>query len=174
MLRFGRPEPDYRRTDASSVVLRLATVDADEAFLRLVVEQEARSGSALPIDSIIALAALRQAKRLTADELALHIQRDAIQAKRTLERLVEAGLLQAHGETSRTRSFTLVAALYGASRADKAAYIRQAGLTALQNEQMVLSFVRQHGRIRRADVMELCRLDGEHAKKLLQRLKNAG
>ena len=26
MLRFGRPEPDYRRTDGQNVVLRLATV----------------------------------------------------------------------------------------------------------------------------------------------------
>ncbi|MDZ4187584.1 MAG: ATP-binding protein, partial [Hydrogenophaga sp.] len=36
MLRFGRPEPDYSRTDRHSVVLQLATVEADEFFLRLV------------------------------------------------------------------------------------------------------------------------------------------
>jgi ATP-dependent DNA helicase RecG len=40
MLRFGRPEPDYSRTDANNVVLELATVEADEPFLKLVVEQE--------------------------------------------------------------------------------------------------------------------------------------
>ena len=174
MLRFGRPEPDYRRTDSHSVVLRLATDDADEAFLRLVIDEESRRGSALPIDSLIALAALRDAKRLTTEELALHIQRDAIQAKRTLEGLVEAGLVQAHGSTPRTRSFTLTAQLYGTARADKAAYTRQAGLSAMQHEQLVLNFVSQHGRIRRADVMELCRLNEEQAKMLLQKLKRAG
>jgi len=174
MLRFGRPEPDYRRTDTQNVVLRLATVDADESFLRLVVEEEGRRGSALPIDSLIALAALREAKRLTADELATHIQRDAIQAKRTLEALLEVGLIQAHGSTPRTRSFTLAAALYGDARANKVAYTRQAGLSALQHEQMVLSYVQQHRRIKRADVVELCRLNDEQAKALLQRLKGAG
>jgi ATP-dependent DNA helicase RecG len=57
------------------------------------VEEEGRRGGALPIDSLIALAALREAKRLTADELALHIQRDAIQSTRTFEALVEVGLI---------------------------------------------------------------------------------
>ena len=44
MLRFGRPEPDYRRTDVNSVVLQLATVEADEAFLKLVIDEERRRG----------------------------------------------------------------------------------------------------------------------------------
>lgn len=35
-MRFWRPEPDYWRTDATSVVLRLATTGADEAFLKRV------------------------------------------------------------------------------------------------------------------------------------------
>ena len=81
---------------------------------------------------------------------------------------------RAHGSTPRTRSFTLTAQLYGTARADKAAYTRQAGLSAMQHEQLVLNFVSQHGRIRRADVMELCRLNEEQAKILLQKLKQAG
>ena len=156
MLRFGRPEPDYRATDSNSVVLRLATVDADAAFLRLIVEEEGRRGSTLPIDSLIALAALREMKRLTTEALAWRIERDATQAKRTLEALVEAGLVQAHGAT-RGRTYTLAPGLYLAA-GDKAAYTRQIGFSSLQHEQMVLNFARQHGRIRRAEVMELCML----------------
>lgn len=170
MLRFGRPEPDYRRTDAQNVVLRLATVDADEAFLKLVVEQEGRRGQELPMDSLIALAALRELKRLSTEDLALHIQRDASAAKRTLETLVEVGLVQAHGAT-RGRTYTLAPGLYRAN-GDKAAYTRQAGFSALQNEQMVLNYVRQHGAIRRADVVELCRLSDRQAKDFLKRLKD--
>ncbi|TVP50630.1 MAG: ATPase, partial [Halomonas sp.] len=57
MLRFGRPEPDYSRTDHSSVILQLATVAADEVFLKLVVEQEnQQNGISLPIDTLIVLA----------------------------------------------------------------------------------------------------------------------
>lgn len=171
MLRFGRPMPDYSRTDSHSVVLRLSTAAADRVFLKRIVEEENRRSAMLPIDSLIALAALREAKRLTADELATLIQRDASQAKRTLEALLEAGLVQAHGNTPRTRSYTLSAALYS-ELGDKAAFTRQAGFSGLQHEQMVLNFVRQHGQIKRADVMNLCHLTDEQAKDLLKHMRD--
>ena len=81
---------------------------------------------------------------------------------------MEAGLVEAHGST-RSRSYTLSASVYQ-HRGDKAAYTRQAGFTPIQNEQMVLNYVRQHGRIRRAEVMELCRLSEGQAKDLLKRM----
>lgn len=168
LLKFGRPAPDYSRTDMNSVVVRLPTAAADLDFRRMVVEQERGSNAELPIDSLIALATIRELKRVTADELAVRIQRDAASAKRTLEALTEAGLVEAHGST-RGRSYTLSAAVYRAA-GDKAAYTRQAGFTPIQHEQMVLSFVRQHGQIKRAEVMELCRLNEDQAKRLLVRL----
>jgi len=170
MLKFGRPAPDYSRTDAHNVVVRLPTEPADLDFRRLVVEEERRRGAELPIDSLIALAALRELKRVTADELAGRIQRDAASAKRTLEALIEAGLVEAHG-AARGRSYTLSAAVYQ-RRGEKAAYTRQAGFTPIQHEQMVLSYVRQHGQIQRAEVRELCRLSADQAKKLLARLRD--
>ncbi|EPN31355.1 hypothetical protein A245_44860, partial [Pseudomonas syringae pv. actinidiae ICMP 19096] len=91
MLKFGRPAPDYSYTTAQSVVLRLPTAEADLDFRRLVVEQERA-------------AALHESKRVTADELAVQIQRDPASAKRTLEALTEAGLVAAHGST-RGRSY---------------------------------------------------------------------
>ncbi|MEH6387086.1 MAG: ATP-binding protein [Pseudomonas profundi] len=172
MLKFGRPAPDYSYTTAQSVVLRLPTTEADLEFRRLVVEHERATNNELPIDSLIALAALRSTKRVTADELATQIQRDTASAKRTLEALTEAGLVEAHGST-RARSYTLSASLYQAS-GDKAAYTRQAGFTPIQNEQMVLNYVQQHGQVKRAEVMELCRLSTDQAAKLLKKLKQGG
>ncbi|MNJ45069.1 Sugar-specific transcriptional regulator TrmB [compost metagenome] len=172
LLKFGRPAPDYGYTNAQSVVLRLPTSAADLDFCQQVLEQERRTGAQLPIDSLIALTALRSAKRVTADELAKHIQRDAITAKRTLEALTEAGLVEAHG-TTRGRSYTLSAGVYQAS-GEKAAYTRQAGFSPIQHEQMVLSYVQQHGQIRRAEVMELCRISTDQAAKLLKKLKTDG
>lgn len=172
MLKFGRPAPDYSFTTAQSVVVRLPTTEADLDFRRLVVEEERRTHTELPIDTLIALAALRSAKRVTADELAERIQRDAGSAKRTLEALTEAGLVEAHGAT-RARSYTLSAGLYQAT-GDKAAYTRQLGFAPLQQEQLVLGYVRQHGQIKRAEVMELCRLSEGQAKELLKRLKASG
>lgn len=82
--------------------------------------------------------------------------------------LAEAGFVEAHGAT-RGRTYMLSAAVYGAV-ADKAAYTRQAGFAPIQNEQMVLSYVRQHGRIKRAVAMELCRLSEGQVKALLKRM----
>ncbi|WP_353237604.1 crosslink repair DNA glycosylase YcaQ family protein [Limnohabitans sp.] len=172
MLKFGRPAPDYGRTDLHNVVLSLPTVPADVAFRRMVVDAERNRNAELPIDSLIALAALREFKRLPADALAKHIQRDAASAKRTLEALTEAGLVEAHGNT-RGRSYTLTAAVYSVV-SDKAAYTRQVGFGPIQHEQMLLSYIRQHGQIKRAEVMELCRLTDGQVKRLLQRMLAAG
>lgn len=172
MLKFGRPAPDYGRTDLHNVVLSLPTVPADVAFRRMVVDAERNRNAELPIDSLIALAALREFKRLSADALAKHIQRDAASAKRTLEALTEAGLVEAHGNT-RGRSYTLTAAVYSVV-SDKAAYTRQVGFGPIQHEQMLLSYIRQHGQIKRAEVMALCRLTEGQVKRLLQRMLAAG
>ena len=168
MLKFGRPAPDYGRTDAQNVVLQLPTVPADVAFRRMVVDIERQRNAELPIDSLIALGALRELKRLSAESLAQYIQRDAGSAKRTLEALTEAGLVEAHGNT-RGRSYTLSASVYSVV-GGKAAYTRQVGFGPIQHEQMVLSYVRQHGQIKRAEVMDLCRLTEGQAKELLRRL----
>jgi ATP-dependent DNA helicase RecG len=174
LLRFGRPEPDYSRTDGCGVVLQLATSGVDEDFLQLVVEQENERGSILPIDSLIVLAALREQKRLGADELARRIHRDPMGARRTLEQLVEAGLVQAHGNT-RGRSYTLSANVYRTGgKGNYAAYTRQAGFDDLQREQMVLNYIRQHGCIHRNEVIDLCLLNTNQAANLLKRLKVEG
>ncbi|MDC6167004.1 ATP-binding protein [Paucibacter sp. XJ19-41] len=172
LLKFGRPAPDYSRTSREDVVLRLPTDPADLEFRRLVVDAERGGSSELPIDSLIALSALRTQKRLTAEELAAYIQRDVAQARQTLEALTEAGLVEPHGAT-RGRSYMLSAQVYRLA-GGQAAYTRQAGFSAIQHEQMVLSYIRQHGRIVRGDVMELCRLSSDQAATLLRRLKANG
>jgi ATP-dependent DNA helicase RecG len=170
-LRFGRPQPDYRRTDTVNVVLTLSTAEADLNFLKMVVDEESQRGSQLPIDSLITLAVLREFRRITSEELAQHLQKDLDQAKRVLETLHEAGLVQAHGVT-KGRSYTLSAGLYQAL-GDKAAYTRQVGFSSLQNEQLILNYVAQHGQISRSEAMELCRLSEGQAKALLKKLTQA-
>lgn len=168
MLRYGRHNPDFSRSDSHSVVLSLSIAAADEAFLRVVLEEEARRGSALPIDSLIILAALREQRRASADQLAGYVQKDAARVASSVEALVEAGLLQAHG-VGRGRSYTLSPDLYRLL-GEKAAYTRQAGFDRLQHEQLVKNYVAQHGRITRQEVVELCRLTPDQAYKLLKRL----
>jgi len=168
LLRFGRHLPDYSRSDAQSVLLRLSLADADEAFLKAVLEEEGRLGGRMPTDSLIIMDALREGRRLNLDQIAKATHKDAAPARASVEALVEAGLINGHG-TGRGRSYTLSAHLYDL-HGKQAEYIRQAGFDRLQSEQLVKNFVAQQGRITRSDVMNLCHLTSDQAYKLLMKL----
>ena len=172
MLRYGRPQPNYAQSDATSVTVRLNHSTSDLPFLQLIVEEEGRIGTSLPVESLIALAELRDARRVTAAQVAHAIQRDEATAKRVLERLLEAGLVEAQG-TTRGRSFILSAKAYRETGA-KTAYVRQAGFDGLQQEQMVMKFARAQGSVRRAEVAELCRITPKQASSLLGKLVREG
>lgn len=69
----------------------------------------------------------------------------------------------------RGRTYTLSAQLYQ-STGQQAEYIRQAGFSPIQHEQMVLNYIDKHGTIKRADVADLCRISPQQATRLLKRL----
>ncbi|MEO5369162.1 MAG: winged helix DNA-binding domain-containing protein [Magnetococcus sp. DMHC-1] len=122
--------------------------------------------------NLIILFRLRQERRLTTAELAISTQKSESETRSALERLIETGLLVAHG-TARGRTYTLSAKVYRKA-GQKAGYIRQAGFDPIQQEQMVLRFMQEHGSIKRADVIELCRISASQAYHLLNRLKKEG
>jgi ATP-dependent DNA helicase RecG len=169
MLRYGRPAPDYSRSDALSVVLSLSNAEGDMDFLELVLNEEKRQGKTMPLDSLIVLSRLRLERRLTTLDLAPSTQKSEQETRRTLEKLTEAGLVEAHG-SGRGRTYTLSAHVYRKA-GQKAGYIHQAGFDPIQQEQMVLNFIDKHGTIKRADVMELCRISAPQAYHLLKRLE---
>ncbi len=71
---------------------------------------------------------------------------------------------------TRARTYTLSAQVY--KRLGQGAdYVRQAGFGPIQQEQMVLQYVRAQGRITRSEAAELCRLESEQAKRLLTRME---
>lgn len=170
MLRYGRPAPDYEMSDATSVVVVLPKADADTGFLEMILRHEEQTGTAMPIDSLIILSRLRQERRLTTGDLVVDTQKSEQATRTALEKLVEAGLVEAHG-TGRGRTYTLSAKVYRHT-GQKAAYIRQAGFDPIQQEQMVLAYIDKHGSIKRAEVAELCRIGNDQAYRLLKRLKN--
>jgi ATP-dependent DNA helicase RecG len=172
LLRYGRPAPSYARSDRDTVIVELDAADADLGFLKLVLQQEQRVGSLLPVDTLLILSELKSARRLDSQEIAKLVQKDQAAVRSILERLVEAGLIQAHG-IRKGRTYTLSPSVYR-ELGQAAQYVRQAGFDPLQQEQMVLSYVDQHGRIRRQDVIELCRLGPDQARRLLQRLVKGG
>jgi ATP-dependent DNA helicase RecG len=170
-LRSGRPAPSYQRSDALSVSLVLPGGEANLDFIRLVVEQE-HAGRPVGVDGLLLLNALWQERVLSTDEAARLIQKTAAEARAVLGRLVEEGLIEASGET-KARVWRLSAAVY--RRLGQAAgYIRQRGIEPLRQEQMVLEYARQHGRVTRADVIELCMISPNQAYEMLRKLVRSG
>ncbi len=171
MLRYGRPEPDYGLSNPYLVNLFMANVVADRDFLRMVVEQHDRLGEPL-VEPLIVLSRLRDERRLTTTDLAPSLQKSESHTRIIIEKLLEAGLIDAYG-SGRGRSYTLSAEVYRRS-GQKAAYVRQAGFDTIQHEQMVLKYIDKHGSIKRAEVADLCHLSLPQAYHLLKKLQVAG
>lgn len=170
-LRNGRPAPSYARSTDTSVVLVIPGGEANLNFVRFIVEEE-RSGHRLRLDDLLVLNLLWQERSATTEEVAQVIQRPDTEARSILNRLVEAGFVVGRGQT-RARVWHLSAPTYR-RLGDRAAYTRISGFDALQQEQLVMNYVRDHGRITRAETSELCQLGPHQASRLLARLVASG
>ncbi|PKN24017.1 MAG: AAA family ATPase [Deltaproteobacteria bacterium HGW-Deltaproteobacteria-22] len=170
-LRNGRPAPSYERSDATGVVVMIPGGEANLDFVRLLVT-EAQRGRPLGLDDLLVLNALWQERSCTTTEAARLTQKPDSQARATLHRLVDLGLVEERGQKM-GRTWHLSAAVYRAL-GDKAGYVRRRGFEPLQQEQMVLQYVETHARITRQEVEDLCRLNRDQAYRLLKRLVNQG
>lgn len=170
-LRYGRPVPDYSRSDATGVRLTLRGGQESLDFAALVFERERQRGP-LTVDQMIVLNRLFHERRITSEDVAIAIQRSVNEARAVLERLMEEGLVEARGER-RGRVYHLAARLYEAVGLPEA-YVRVHGLDPIRQEAALLQFVHAHGRIKRENVMELCGLNGKQASTLLARLVDEG
>lgn len=168
LLRYGRPEPDYSRTDSVTVMVHLSSAEADIPFLKMIIDEEERTGVSVSLDSLIVLARLRNERRLDVTAVASAIRKSESATRSVLERLVEAGLVERHG-IKKGRTYTLSAEVYR-DFGQSSDYIRQAGFDPIQQEQMVLQYVKTHGRITRKDAVNLCRISEDQASHLLRKL----
>ncbi|MEI8167493.1 MAG: ATP-binding protein, partial [Chloroflexales bacterium] len=172
LLRFGRPAPDYTRSDPTTVVVALSSTQADLPFFRMILEQENQTQRRISLDALIVLARLRTQRRIDLAEAAQVIQKNEFVTRAVIERLVEAGIIEAHGAT-KSRSYTLSPQVYR-DLGQSADYVRQAGFDSIQQAQMVIQYVTKHGRITRKDVVDLCHVTEDQATYLLQKLHTAG
>lgn len=170
-LRLGRPAPEYGRSDASGVRVVFRGGAANLAFARLVYEQH-KEGRPLELEDLLVLNLLQSERRIDATAAAAATQKPEAEARATLERLCEAGLLDARGE-KRGRVYLLSGATYNAlGLAD--AYVRVRGFEPIQQEQMVLQYIDAHGKITRSEVAGLCRISVYQATRLLARMRERG
>ncbi|MBI3973936.1 MAG: putative DNA binding domain-containing protein [Chloroflexi bacterium] len=170
-LRNGHPPPSYERSTSTDVILVLPGGAPHVAFVRLAVE-ESQADHPLGLDQLLILNRLWQERRLTAEHAEHLIQKPESDARAVLEALVERGLLEARG-AGKGRGYHLSAATYR-RLGEPAAYVRQRGFEPLQQEQMILQYVRAHGSITRAQAAELCQISLFQATRLLSKLVKEG
>ena len=172
MLRFGRPAPDYSQSMPDLVKLSINTEPADLAFVRMVLQEEARQNGALPFETLMVLTVLREARRMSTADLATHLHCLPLQASKLIEPLAEVGLVQAHG-TGRGRQYTLSPQVYK-QLGQGLEYAQQAGFDELQQVELIRNLLRQQTRIKREDVISLCRLSPRQAKHKLDQMVTSG
>ena len=170
-VRNGRPAPSYERSTDSGVILALPGGEPNLDFVRLVVE-EGRQGRPPSLDGLLILNNLTMSRRINTAEAAQVIQKPAPEARNALEVLVETGLVEARGER-RGRAYQLSAAVYR-GLGEPGGYVRQSGFEPLQQEQLVLRYVKENGRITRGMAADLCRIDPRLATRLLGKLVRRG
>ncbi|HBN08605.1 MAG TPA: transcriptional regulator [Cyanobacteria bacterium UBA8530] len=169
-LRYGRPSPDYSRSDEEAVRLVLRGGTANLEFVHLVHDLD-QSGQGLSLDELIALNQLQIERRVDVQALSQLIQKGETDARKTLEHLVERGLVESSGQ--RNRSYFLSAKVY-AKLGTPAGYVRLKGIDPIQQEAMVVEFIKAHGPITKAQTAELCQISSENARVLLRKMTNDG
>ncbi len=170
-LRAGRAAPDYSRTSAASVVVRLRSGPSDKELAAFISERR-QSGEHLDVNDLLVLHEVRTQGRITTARAAQLFQVLEGEARGLLNRLVEAGMLEARGER-KGRTYHMAAGVYRAL-GQSAGYVRTRGFDELQQTQMILKFLEHQGRITRSDAAELCQLDPVAAGYLLRKMRDEG
>ncbi|GIW28841.1 MAG: ATPase AAA [Meiothermus sp.] len=172
VLGLGRRPPDYSGTTRDTVKVVLPGGKADLNFVRLILEVQDRQRRELGWPHLLVLRQVTNEGELTVAETARLIQQGESRARTLLEEMVEMGLLEARG-AKRGRVYHLSAGVY--KRLGRpSAYVHRRGFDALQQEQMVLTYLKSHGSITRGEVAGLCHLTPSQAEYLMRKLKKAG
>lgn len=170
-LRYGRPAPDYSRSDSSGVRVVLKGGKPSLRFAAFVYEQD-KQGKSLTLDELMVLNALFFERRMDSEEAGRMIQKGGTEGRAVLEKLHERGLIDAKGER-KGRVYHLSASLYR-KLGQSESYVHTHGISPIRHEAMVLEYVQAHGRIERKNVIELCGLSGDQASRLLKRMCGTG
>lgn len=170
-LALGRPLPDYSGSTRAWVEARLPAGPADREFAAYTA-MSSREGQPLDLHTLQVLREVRVEGRITSARAGRLFHAGSDEARGILSSLVERGLLEARGQ-GRGRSYHLAAGVHR-HLGDSAAYVRTRGFDRIQQEQMVLTYVGEHGSIARSDAAELCRMTPDQASWLLRRMVRHG
>lgn len=164
-LKFGRELPDYSESTSVNVKLFIPRSMPDEKMIFLITDHQKKTGEPMPINSLLILNVLKQGRRMSLQDIASETNIPEIKARAALERLTEAGMIEAMGNT-KSRVYTLGAKLYR----NPAEYVRQTDIDQLRYRELVLKLAKKKGSITRKDVIELLHINPSQAYRLLKKM----
>lgn len=160
-LLYGRPLPDYSESDSTKVSLFIARSEPDKNFVRLLAEEKERTGTVLPLQSLLVLDAIKRMRRCSAEELESLVDIPRSRIRGTIERLTEAGLLEAHG-TGHNRSYVLSKKIYEREGLSKE-YVRQTDIDKIRYPELIMKLAQSQGSITTSDIEDLLHLPTSNA-----------
>ncbi len=170
---YGRPLPDYSESTGKNVKLFIQRAEPDLPFTRMISNEENRLGRSLPINSLLILSALQTLRRASLHELADKIHVNEMRTKANVEKLVEAGLVEAIGNTS-ARTYILSSKVYR-DQDNMTGYVRQTGIDLIKHEELIIKLAKtQHGIVTRENVVDLLGITPPQAYRMLKRLTDSG
>jgi ATP-dependent DNA helicase RecG len=170
-LRYGRPPPDYGRSDITGVRVELPGGTGSRQFAAFVYDLD-RKGNRLDIDDLMLISALNSDARLDSKSAGKIIQKDSVKARAVLESLQEMGLVESRSNGD-DRIYRLSAEMHKVLGLPDVS-IYEKGQSRLRQEAMIQEYVQAHGRIERRHVMALCDLNSSQAGWILKKMIESG
>ena len=167
-LNYGRPLPDYSRSNRRGVSVLLPRSVPDKAFVELLAEERERSGKSMSLDGLLILDKLKSERRCGFDVLSGSLDMSDQRLRTVLGQLTEAGLVESAGVGAR-RTYMLGAKVY--RRSGRAMdYVRQSDIDRVRYPELIIKLMHEQKSVSKNDVMELLHLEGNQAYYQLRKL----
>lgn len=134
----------------------------------MVSEEQQRTGSLMPVNTLMILNTLRQGRRMSVHDIAEATKIPEGKVRATAERMTESGLLETVGN-GKGRAYILSAKVYR----DKADYVRQTDIEAIRYQELILKLADAKGSITRGDIIDLLHVTPPQAYRIAQKMVKA-
>ena len=168
-LLYGRPLPDYSESSSVTVKLFIPRGAPDIKFIQMIAEEQQRTGSLLPVNTLLILNTLKQGRRMSVHDIAGITKISEGRTRAAVERMAESGLVEAVG-SGKGRAYILSPHAYE----DKVKYVRQTDIETIRYEELIIKLAEAKERVTRKDVVDLLRVSPPQAYRILQKMAKSG
>ena len=165
---YGRMLPDYSSSTTVTVSLFIPKSNPDIQIVRMISNEQNRTGRPLPINTLLVLNALKDAPRATVEELAIVVNLTETIVKIILEKSVENGLVEAFGN-GKGRGYILSRSVYS-DDSQRRGYVLQKDIDKTRHLELIQSLARENEFISKSDVVQLLHVSEDRAYYLIKKL----